>query len=32
LFYSDDSGKGEEDGEGKKRADKKTSPLERSRP
>jgi hypothetical protein len=32
LFYSDDSGKGEEEGEGRKKADKKTSPLERSRP
>jgi phospholipid/cholesterol/gamma-HCH transport system substrate-binding protein len=32
LFYSDDSAKGEDEGEGRKRADKKTSPLERSRP
>jgi phospholipid/cholesterol/gamma-HCH transport system substrate-binding protein len=32
LFYSDDSGTGEEEAEGRKKADKKTSPLERSRP
>ena len=32
LFYSDDSAKGEDEGEGRKKADKKTAPLERSRP
>jgi hypothetical protein len=32
LFYSDDSAKGEDEGAGKKKADKKMTPLERSRP
>jgi len=32
LFYSDDSAKGDEEGEGRKKADRKTTSLERSRP